>query len=103
MIKLGFKTLAIEFVYNKDAPATLLAVSDVDSKFVHIIEPESGSAKPIRTLELHQGPVHAMKYNPWVHAVLSADKTGCLELWDPDTLQMPTSKNRRGRLKFSVK
>jgi len=28
---------------------------------------------------------------------------GGLELWDPDTLQMPNSKNRRGRLKFSLK
>jgi len=103
MLKLGFKPLAVEFVNKKDAPACLLAVSDADAKVVHILEPESGSSKPLRTYEVHQGPVHAIKYNPWLHAVLSADKTGCLELWDPDTLEMPTNKNRRGKLKFSFK
>merc|ERR1712176_760681 len=44
-----------------------------------------------------------MRYNPWLHACLSADQTGALELWDPDTLQMPTSKTRPRRLKFSFK
>jgi len=103
MLKLGFKPAALEFVNKKDAPACLLAVSDADAKVIHILEPESGSSKPLRTYEIHQGPVHAIKYNPWLHAVLSADKTGCLELWDPDTLAMPTNKNRRGKLKFSFK
>merc|ERR1719235_1297974 len=103
MIKLPFKPQAVEFVHRKDAPATLLAISDMDSKAVHILEPESGSSKPLRTLDVHQGPVHAMKYNPWLHAVISADKQGCLELWDPDTLEMPTSKSRRKKLKFSFK
>jgi peptidylprolyl isomerase domain and WD repeat-containing protein 1 len=103
MIKLGFKALAIEFVHKKDAPATLLAVSNSEANAVHILEPESGSNKPLRTYEVHQGPVHAIKYNPWIHSVLSADRKGCLELWDPDTLQMPTSKTRRGKLKFAFK
>merc|ERR1719335_704967 len=44
-----------------------------------------------------------MKYNAWLHAVISADRKGALELWDPDTLQMPTGKTRRGKLKFSFK
>jgi len=103
MIKLGFKPAAVEFVNRKDAPATLLAVSDMDQKVIHIIEPESGSSKPLRTFDTHGGPVHAIKYNPWLHAVISADQLGNLELWDPDTLEMPSSKNRKGKLKFSIK
>jgi len=103
MLKLGFKPAAVEFVHKKDAPSNLVAVSDVDSKAVHILEPESGSPKPLRTLETHQGPVHAIKYNPWLHAAISADRLGNLEFWDPDTMQMPTNKTRRGKLKFSFK
>jgi len=103
MLKLGFKPSAVEFVHKKDAPANLVAVSDMDTNSIHILEPESGSPKALRILETHQGPVHAIKYNPWIHAVLSADRKGGLELWDPDTLQMPTSKTRRGKLKFAFK
>jgi len=103
MIKLGFKPLQVEFVHKKNAPCSLLAVSDQDAKSLHIFDPESGSSKPLRTFDTHIGPVHAIKYNPWLHAVISADRNGSLELWDPDTLAMPTSKNRRGKLKFSFK
>ena len=34
---------------------------------------------------------------------LSIGRNGGLELWDPDTLQMPTNKTRRGKLKFGFK
>merc|ERR1740130_632158 len=103
MIKLGFKPSAVEFVHRKDAPATLVAVADLDTPAVHILDPESGDSKPLRTIQTHSGSVHAMKYNPWIHAVLSADRQGGLELWDPDTMQMPTNKTRRGKLKFAFK
>lgn len=102
MIKLGFKPLAVEFVYKKNAPVSFVAVSDTDSNLVHIIDPESGKGSPVRTLEVHGGPVHTMKYNVWLHACLSADRTGALELWDPDTLQMPTSESHP-KLRFSLK
>eukprot|EP00927_Polykrikos_kofoidii_P032006 TRINITY_DN27395_c0_g1_i2.p1 TRINITY_DN27395_c0_g1~~TRINITY_DN27395_c0_g1_i2.p1 ORF type:complete len:720 (-),score=160.89 TRINITY_DN27395_c0_g1_i2:121-2280(-) len=103
MLKLGFKPLAVEFVHRKNSPQCLLAVSVSDSGFVHIIAPESGKATPLRTFEVHSGPVHSIKYNSALHAVLSADRSGALELWDPDTLQMPTRKTHKGRLRFSFK
>jgi len=103
MIKLQFKPLCCEFVHRKNSPAVMVAVSVADSGLVHIISPESGSCEPVRTLQVHNEPVHAMKYNFGLHAVLSADKSGALELWDPDTLAMPTSETRPGKLRFDIK
>merc|ERR1719401_2507888 len=103
MIKLKFKPLSLEFVHKRNAPSALVAISVADSGLVHILNPESGSAEPLRTLTIHSEPVHALKYNLWLHAVLSADKSGALELWDPDTLAMPTSETRPGKLRFSFK
>mmetsp|Transcript_81871 Transcript_81871/g.265340 ORF Transcript_81871/g.265340 Transcript_81871/m.265340 type:complete len:625 (+) Transcript_81871:68-1942(+) len=103
MIKLKFKPLCAEFVHKKNSPTSLLAVSAADSGLVHILQPEIGNCEPVRTLEVHTGPVHAIRYNPWLHACLSADRSGALELWDPDSLQMPTSETRPGRLKFTFK
>eukprot|EP00441_Pelagodinium_beii_P024239 CAMPEP_0197653666 /NCGR_PEP_ID=MMETSP1338-20131121/36622_1 /TAXON_ID=43686 ORGANISM="Pelagodinium beii, Strain RCC1491" /NCGR_SAMPLE_ID=MMETSP1338 /ASSEMBLY_ACC=CAM_ASM_000754 /LENGTH=628 /DNA_ID=CAMNT_0043228867 /DNA_START=41 /DNA_END=1927 /DNA_ORIENTATION=- len=103
MIKLKFKPLAVEFVHKKNAPTSLLAVSDADCGKVQIVRPESGSADPVRTLEVHAEPAHAIRYNPAIHACISADKSGALELWDPDTLQMPTRETRPRQLKFDIK
>lgn len=103
MIKLTFKPLSAEFVHKKNSPTSLLAVSSAESGRVHILQPESGSSEPVRTFEVHAEPVHAVKYNHWLHACLSADKSGALELWDPDTLQMPTSESRPGKLRFTFK
>jgi len=103
MIKLKFSPLAVEFVHKKNAPSALVACSQADDGRIHILNPETGSSEPLRTLELHSGAVHAIKYNPQLHACLSADHSGALELWDPDTMQMPTAKTRPGSLKFSFK
>lgn len=102
MIKLKFKPLQIEFVHTKNAPTSVLAVSCVDSGAIHFIQPELGNAEPVRTLEIHSQPAHAMKYIASLHACISCDKSGAIELWDPDTLQMPTDENRR-KLRFSIK
>jgi peptidylprolyl isomerase domain and WD repeat-containing protein 1 len=103
MIKLKFKPGAVEFVHRKNAPTSEVAVSVADSGNIHIMQPETGSSEPVRTLEIHTGPVHSIVYNPFIHACLSADKNGALELWAPDTLELPTRETRPGRLKFDIK
>jgi len=70
---------------------------------VHIVQPESGKPEPLRTLEIHSEPAHCLRYNAALHACISADKSGALELWDPDTLSMPTDDTRPGKLRFSFK
>eukprot|EP00438_Fugacium_kawagutii_P000718 Skav211037 [mRNA] locus=scaffold1434:108899:132891:+ [translate_table: standard] len=103
MIKLKFKPLQVEFVHKKNSPSSLVAVSEAESGKVHILQPESGKAEPLRSLEVHMEPCHAMRYNPFIHACISADKSGALELWDPETLEMPTKQSRPGRLRFEIK
>lgn len=103
MVKLKFKPLCVEFCYKKNSPTYQLAASDSESGAIHILQPENGSSDPVRTLETHAGPVHAIKYNAGLHCCISADKLGCLELWDPDTMQMPTSETRPGKLRFEFK
>eukprot|EP00931_Biecheleriopsis_adriatica_P039645 TRINITY_DN2265_c0_g1_i1.p1 TRINITY_DN2265_c0_g1~~TRINITY_DN2265_c0_g1_i1.p1 ORF type:complete len:648 (+),score=146.06 TRINITY_DN2265_c0_g1_i1:65-1945(+) len=102
MIKLKFKPLQVEFVHKKNSPSALVAVSEAESGLVHIMNPESGKAEPLRTLKVHSEPAHVIKYNPFMHACLSADKTGALELWNPETFEMPTKETHRG-LRFEIK
>jgi len=103
MLKLSFKPTCVEFVHKKNSPQSLVAVGVAESGVIHILAPESGKPEPVRTLTTHTGAVHVVKYNPWLHACLSCDKSGALEFWDPDTLTMPTSVTRRKRLKFEFK
>mmetsp|Transcript_35664 Transcript_35664/g.83456 ORF Transcript_35664/g.83456 Transcript_35664/m.83456 type:complete len:625 (-) Transcript_35664:66-1940(-) len=103
MVKLKDKPLAVEFVHKKDTPAILIAVALAEKPEVHIIAPESGKAEAVRVLSVHSSPVHALKYNAWLHACISADKDGALELWDPDTLSMPTAASHPGKLAFAFK
>jgi len=103
MIKLPFKPLTGEFVHKKNVPTSLLAVAAADSGSIRILQPELGNAEAVRTFELHTEPAHTIKYHPGLHACLSVDKSGAIELWDPDTLQMPTSETRPGKLTFAFK
>eukprot|EP00933_Yihiella_yeosuensis_P037393 TRINITY_DN31312_c0_g1_i1.p1 TRINITY_DN31312_c0_g1~~TRINITY_DN31312_c0_g1_i1.p1 ORF type:complete len:624 (-),score=121.52 TRINITY_DN31312_c0_g1_i1:265-2136(-) len=103
MIKLKFKPLYVEFVHKKNAPTSLLAVSEAENGKIHIVRPESGSPDPVRTFECHAQPAHTVRYNPWLHACISADKSGAMELWDPDTLKMPSRESHPGKLKFDIK
>jgi len=90
-------------VHKKNVPTSLLAVAAAESGLIRILQPETGNADALRTFELHTEPAHTIKYHPGLHACISADKSGALELWDPDTLQMPTSETRPGKLTFTFK
>jgi len=103
MVKLKFDPLCAEFVHKKESAFALVAVSVADSGLVHILDAESGKSEALRTFEVHTQPVHAMRYNPAFHVCLSADKSGALELWDPDSLKMPNSDSRPGSLRFDIK
>lgn len=102
MVKLKFKPLALDFVHRKNSPTSVLAITAADTGHIHMFQPETGSIEAVRTLEVHSQPAHAIKYNAQLHACVSADKSGALEFWDPDTLQMPTEETRHS-LRFSMK
>eukprot|EP00398_MALV-I-01_sp_L67-1_P000791 gene791-61_t len=109
MAKLSFSpNSALAFVNHSTAPAPLVAIADADSGSIHIINAEDGSGKPLRTFSVHSKPVHTMKYNPQYHCVISADKSGQLEVWDPQTLTLPSNSDPnapsgRRQLRFKYK
>jgi peptidylprolyl isomerase domain and WD repeat-containing protein 1 len=47
---------------------------------------------------LHETPVRLIKFNPVLNLVVSTDQSGVIEVWDPDTLELPED----GRLAFEV-
>ena len=51
----------VDFVHKKDSPSSLVAVSEAESGKVHILQPESGKSEPLRTLEVHREPCHAIR------------------------------------------
>eukprot|EP00727_Mastigamoeba_balamuthi_P010741 m51a1_g629 putative peptidylprolyl isomerase domain and wd repeat-containing protein 1-like (649) ;mRNA; r:144654-147099 len=74
---------------------TFLAVSDSESPVVHVYDvahievDKQKAAIPMHTFKLHKTPVHIIRYNGKFNTVITADKSGMIEYWDPQTLQFP--------------
>ena len=51
--------------------------------------------------DLHESPVRLMKFNPVHNLVVSTDMSGSIEIWDPETHEMP-EMDTDGRLKFEL-
>ncbi|KAG2670808.1 hypothetical protein I3760_14G104600 [Carya illinoinensis] len=92
MIRLPFVPGAVEWVYRQGDVKARLAVSDQNSRFVHIFDARAGSNDPIISKEIHMVPVKEMKYNHVVDAVISADVKGIIEYWSPATLEFPENE-----------
>ncbi len=100
MTKLDFTPSgALAFVHAPSAPHPLVAIGDSATPNIHIINAENGVGTPLRTYSLHSQPCHCLRYNPTYHCVISADKSGKLEVWDPNTLKMPNKKDVEGNRK----
>ena len=46
--------------------------------------------------ELHDSPVRLIKYNSHLDLVVSSDQSGMIEIWDPESLEMPEGDGRLG-------
>ncbi|KAF6168375.1 hypothetical protein GIB67_018215 [Kingdonia uniflora] len=86
MIRLPFVPGTIEWVYKQGEVKPKLAISDRNSKYIHIYDVRSGSNEPIISREIHMGPIKLMKYNHTMDTVISADGNGIIEYWSPATL-----------------
>jgi len=89
MLKVAYKPLASAFVHKLGAHNQLLAVSGAPG--VEIINVDSGKTTPVRTYTTHKVAPHLLTYIPQFHCVISTDTKGFLDIWDPDTLELPTS------------
>ncbi|CAD7931451.1 unnamed protein product [Amoebophrya sp. A25] len=88
MTKLNFVPLSCEFVNRKEAASLKVAVSDANSGEIRIFT--NASEQPIAVYsQRHQHPVTMLRYHPALDCVLSHDKKGFLEIWDPATGKWP--------------
>lgn len=92
MIKLKFVPEAVEFCHGRDsAEGICVAVSEAETGKIHMLTPANADGVPKLTVaQKHNAPVHLMRYLFAVHMVLSFDRKGFMEVWDPDTGAWPT-------------
>ncbi|CEM11716.1 unnamed protein product [Vitrella brassicaformis CCMP3155] len=103
MMKLDFTPLALAFVHPRDSAEPVVAISEKGCPKVRLVTATDPSGTPLRVFERHMKAVHLLHYVPALHCVVSADKSGGLEMWDPDTLQLPTPASTGGRIQFTLK
>eukprot|EP00916_Digyalum_oweni_P004732 GHVL01008377.1.p1 GENE.GHVL01008377.1~~GHVL01008377.1.p1 ORF type:complete len:702 (+),score=144.42 GHVL01008377.1:54-2159(+) len=82
----------ITFVHNRDGPTPLIAIATKDENYIIIVKVESVNYI-LRKFELHQAPPHIILYNEVLDIVISSDKKGAIELWDPRDCKSISKKN----------
>ena len=71
----------------------MVKVEQISAKF------EQNSVVPSVCLsELHDAQVRLIKFNPALDLVVTADQAGCIEIWDPESHDLPTD----GRISFEM-
>lgn len=92
MIKLKFSPELCEFVHRSSAFSALLAVTQVEAAVVHIIKAETAEGQVLKVLkDLHFAMIRTIKYVPQLNLVVSSDQSGMIEIWDPETFELPES------------
>jgi len=88
MIKLDYVPKACAWIYKRGQAQAFLAISVVGSSDIHIYDGRSPGA-PLKTINIHNFPVIAMKYNEKYDVVVSADEKGLIEYWTPESYEFP--------------
>uniref|UniRef100_A0A7S4NGL0 peptidylprolyl isomerase n=2 Tax=Guillardia theta TaxID=55529 RepID=A0A7S4NGL0_GUITH len=88
-IQLDFTPSRVEWISRAGANKMLIAIACADSGDIKVFD-SKGSNKELKVVSLHKHPVCAMCFHPQLEAVISTDKKGIIEMWDPDTLQIPS-------------
>ncbi|KAJ3279033.1 Peptidyl-prolyl cis-trans isomerase cyp15 [Borealophlyctis nickersoniae] len=84
MIKLTYLPNAVCWMYQKGQAQALLACSDRESSAIHLYDGRGG-VEPLRTItSLHSAPAIIVKYNSLANVVVSVDRGGMVEYWQPD-------------------
>ncbi|CAN6455359.1 unnamed protein product [Victoria cruziana] len=89
MMRLPYTPGTVEWVYKHGDIKAKLAISDMNSPYVHVYDAHSGATEPIISKQVHMAPVKVMKYNHAYDTVVSADTKGVLDYWSPSTLEFP--------------
>ncbi|XP_049851724.1 uncharacterized protein LOC126326600 [Schistocerca gregaria] len=102
ILKLDFCPSASVWIYQGDLSRPLLACASNDDSLIRIYnvqsitkDPSTGAVMPISVYTLHKHPVHLMKYNRAFRCVVSIDRRGMVEYWNPETLKPPLNVDWR--------
>ena len=102
ILKLDFVPSVCEFVHKVTSFSPLLAIADANKPMIKIINAEQSQSERksavVAEVSLHEAPVRLIKFNASFNLVMSTDHSGIIEVWDPDTQELPTD----GRLKFET-
>ena len=101
MAKLGFIPTVCEFVNKVSSFSPLLAIGEQGQPTIRIINaeqvPEGANTVVTTNLEdIHDAPVRLIKFNRHLNLVVSTDQAGYIEIWDPESHEMPESDGRLG-------
>mmetsp|Transcript_52755 Transcript_52755/g.128841 ORF Transcript_52755/g.128841 Transcript_52755/m.128841 type:complete len:621 (+) Transcript_52755:164-2026(+) len=91
MTKLDFVPSCVEWVTPAGKNKMVAAVGSREDSKIRLYDCKSGKNEPASTLSLHGAPVLKLRYNAKMHAVISTDARGLLEIWDPDTHKQPAA------------
>ncbi|KAK9828550.1 hypothetical protein WJX72_000712 [[Myrmecia] bisecta] len=92
MLRLPFVPSTAEWIYKRGEAQAKLAVADADSPDVAVYDMRSGSAEPIKVLQLSRAPVVAMKFNVARDTVVTSDAKGVIEYTSASTYTFPTGE-----------
>ncbi|GJQ11267.1 hypothetical protein GpartN1_g3058.t1 [Galdieria partita] len=82
MIQLDYVPSACCWIHETESALPQVAIAQRDSSTVHIYLYNQNEA--ILTLQnIHQAPIHILKYNPIYKTIISVDREGFIEYWMP--------------------
>ncbi|CCJ30576.1 unnamed protein product, partial [Pneumocystis jirovecii] len=84
-LSLGYSPLALCWVYSKVHAIAFLAVSDASSPTINVYDGRGSSECIYVIRNLHTRPVSIISFNPIYNCVISADESGTIEYWEPDS------------------
>jgi len=94
MIRLNFDPHCIDWISKRGSPKHMLAVADANSPDIACFAQDSTE---LGKFSVHRHPVVCLRYNEKYDTVISIDKKGVIEYWNPETKQLPEG------LKFQFK
>ena len=90
MYALEFGPRCLCWIHRRGASLPLLAVTDESSSTIHIFDGRGENPKPLHVVTtIHRTPVIAMAFNDAYDSVVSADESGMVEYWQPESLEKP--------------
>ncbi|KAJ3107107.1 hypothetical protein HDU97_004800 [Phlyctochytrium planicorne] len=93
MFKLSYLPNALCWCFRREDAQAVLACSDLETNKIYLYDGRNSDKQqngtnpdePMATLtDIHSQPVHVMRYHPAAQTVISMDKGGMIEYWEPN-------------------